>query len=82
MPESPFVICRRCPHLTHKGSICRYPKQLLRTPGMPLDLCGCSFGMWIHDAPVVDLRQEAIKTRYSRSMQSGNRRVNAKPSPE
>lgn len=82
MPESGFVLCRKCPHRAHKGAICRYPTQLLRTPGMPLDLCGCSFGMWLHDAPVVDLRQEAIKTRYGRAFKSGNRRVNVKPAPE
>lgn len=38
--------CPKCPHQRHQGEICRYPKELFRTAGVPADVCTCSFGMW------------------------------------
>jgi hypothetical protein len=82
VPGIGFVVCNKCQHRSHKGSVCRYPTTLLRTPGKPLDLCGCSFGMWIHDRPVVDRREDWIKVRAERAFRPGSRRVNAKPGDE
>lgn len=38
-----FDICPKCPHKSHGGTICQYPKSVFRTAGVPIDRCGCMY---------------------------------------